>query len=121
MPAEAIRTVLTPEIEGRALEMLPAEGAANRHAQVLTGDFVRNQAIDLPARHAARLIARQDAQVAQPIPAKTSRPKRAQQIPVAQLRGPDGRAPAGIVVCRRQVGRVVSTGPDVRRDFGPAT
>jgi hypothetical protein len=44
--AEAIRAVLLAQLERRALDVLPAERAADGDAEILSGDLLRPQAVE---------------------------------------------------------------------------
>src|SRR5437879_557409 len=52
--AEAVRVAPPLQLERRALDVLPPERSSDRHAQVLTGNLRRPQAVDAQPRDAAR-------------------------------------------------------------------
>src|SRR5258706_2142102 len=95
--AEAIRRPLAAEIERGAQDVLPTKRPPDGESEVLPGDLVRLQAVELQTRHAARTISRQDPQLAQPIAAEAGGTQGAKQVGVAQRRLPLWLAVARLV------------------------
>src|SRR4249919_1838424 len=116
MTAEPVRPVLLPQIERRALDVLPSERSTDGDAKVLTGDLIRPQPLEPQSRDTARRIPRPDAEIAQ-LAAETGRSQRSHHISLVELRGPRRRALTGVVVFRRQVRRILGARPDVGRQL----
>src|SRR5213075_2367305 len=106
------------QFEHRALDELPAQRTADGDAQILSADFARLQPLDAQPSDAARRRARCDADVFEAVAAEADGAKRAQQIRVAEVRGPCRRTLTRFVRLRRQVRWIVGAGPDVGRFLG---
>ncbi len=116
---EAIHRADLAELEIGAENPHPAERRADGHAKVLAGDLRGRHPVENQLADASRGVARGDAHVAQRA-AHAGGGERALKIRRGKLGAPRRKAAAGIVVTRRQVGRIRRRRPDRRRDLGPA-
>ncbi len=117
---EAVAVPDAVEGEERALDVLPAEGIADRDAQALSRDHVGLQTVEPQAGDAAGRVVRDRRQVAQPAAAEAGGMERPQQVARPELGRPAGQMHARRIGLRRQVGHVDRARPDLRRPFGVA-
>ena len=112
---EAVHVAAPAQVERGALDVLPAERAADGNAQILTRQRRRLETVETETRDAPGAVARRDTHAAKRRAAKAGCVQRPQQIAGAKVRRPLRRPAARIVGLRRQVGRVLVAGPDVGR------
>ena len=115
---ELIHLAFSLYFENGALDVLPAQRTADRHTELLSGYAVGGQTDEAQMRDATRRVVRGDAHVAEH-PSRESRcAKRIQEVGGSQLGGPGRRAAARVVAMRRQIRRIVGSGPHRGWDLG---